>query len=139
RRKGGGMTTATSVRDQRTSAEGPLRDTSYSPFGGTGQSVAAELANEAASVGEQRRLAIAHTEASNGWGGQEIRILTEAAGFIARGHRAIVLAADGARILHEAPRYGVPAKALPIARKTLRGVKALAQSLSRERVDIVNT
>ena len=84
-------------------------------------------------------LAIAHTEASNGWGGQEIRILTEAAGFIARGHRAIVLAADDARILHEAPRYGVPAKALPIGRKTLRGLKALAQSLSRERVDIVNT
>src|SRR5438874_10393406 len=84
-------------------------------------------------------LSIAHTEASNGWGGQEIRILTEAAGFIARGHRAIVLAADGARILHEAPRYGVPAKALPIARKTLRGLRALAQSLARERVDIVNT
>ena len=84
-------------------------------------------------------LAIAHTEASNGWGGQEIRILTEAAGFIARGHRVIVLAADNARILAEAPRYNVPANALPIGRKTLRGVKALAQSLARERVDIVNT
>ena len=29
---------------------------------------------------------ILHTEASLGWGGQEIRILTEAAGMIARGH-----------------------------------------------------
>src|SRR6185437_7556270 len=32
-------------------------------------------------------LAIAHTEASMGWGGQEMRTLTEAAGFIGRGHR----------------------------------------------------
>jgi hypothetical protein len=32
-------------------------------------------------------LRILHTEASLGWGGQEIRILTEAAGMIGRGHR----------------------------------------------------
>jgi len=56
-------------------------------------------------------LAIAHTEASLGWGGQEIRTLTEAAGFMARGHRVIVYAAPGARILAEAPRFGVPAMA----------------------------
>jgi hypothetical protein len=30
---------------------------------------------------------IVHTEASCGWGGQEIRILTEAEGMIERGHR----------------------------------------------------
>src|SRR5919112_2062745 len=36
-------------------------------------------------------LAIAHTEASLGWGGQEIRTLTEAAGFIARGHRVDIV------------------------------------------------
>ena len=66
-------------------------------------------------------LSIAHTEASNAWGGQEIRVLTEAAGFIARGHRAIVYAADGARILAEASRFGVPAVALPIGRKRPRG------------------
>ncbi len=29
---------------------------------------------------------ILHTEASQGWGGQEIRILSEASGLIARGH-----------------------------------------------------
>jgi hypothetical protein len=49
-----------------------------------------------------------HTEASLGWGGQEIRTLTEAAGFIARGHRIVVYAAPDSRILAEAPRYGVP-------------------------------
>jgi glycosyltransferase involved in cell wall biosynthesis len=83
-------------------------------------------------------LSIAHTEASNGWGGQEIRVLTEAAGFIARGHRVILYAADGARILAEAPRFGVPAVALPIGRKRPRGAQALIASLARESVDIVN-
>ena len=51
-------------------------------------------------------LSIAHTESSLGWGGQEIRTLTEAAGFIRRGHRVVVYAAAGARIVAEAPRFG---------------------------------
>ena len=83
-------------------------------------------------------LSIAHTEASNGWGGQEIRILTEAAGFIARGHRVVVYAAHGARIVDEAPRFGVPAVALPIGRKRLIGVRSLVRAFSDDRFDIVN-
>ena len=83
-------------------------------------------------------LAIAHTEASMGWGGQEIRTLTEAAGFIARGHRVVIYAAPGARILAEAPRYGVPAVALPIGEKQPRGVGALVGAFRANPVDIVN-
>jgi len=83
-------------------------------------------------------LAIAHTEASLGWGGQEIRTLTEAAGFIARGHRVVVYAAPGARILAEAPRFGVPAVALPIGEKQPRGVGALVGAFRANPVDIVN-
>jgi hypothetical protein len=48
-----------------------------------------------------RPLSIGHTEASMGWGGQEIRILTEARGFLDRGHRVALYAAPGSRI---APR-----------------------------------
>jgi glycosyltransferase involved in cell wall biosynthesis len=83
-------------------------------------------------------LAIAHTEASLGWGGQEIRTLTEAAGFLARGHRVIIYAAPGARILAEAPRYGVPAMALPIGEQQPRGVAALVGAFRANPVDIVN-
>jgi len=90
----------------------------------------------AASVGDL--LSIAHTEASNGWGGQEIRILTEAAGFIAHGHRVIVYAAHGARILDEAPRFGVPAVGLAIGRKRPNGVRALVAAFTRQHVDVVN-
>ena len=84
-------------------------------------------------------LSIAHTEASNGWGGQEIRVLTEAAGFIERGHRVVVYAANGAKILDEASRFGVPAIALPIARKRPVGVRALADAFARDHIDVVNT
>ena len=34
----------------------------------------------------ETKMRILHTEASCGWGGQEIRILDEAAGMIERGH-----------------------------------------------------
>ena len=83
-------------------------------------------------------LAIAHTEASNGWGGQEIRTLTEAAGFIARGHRVVVYATEDARILDEAPRFGVRAVAMPIGAKRLRGVRSLVREFTQEHFDVVN-
>jgi len=83
-------------------------------------------------------LSIVHTEASSGWGGQEIRVLTEAQGFIARGHRVSVFAAPGARILQEAPRFGVSAVELPIGAKQPRGVAALVGAFRTTPVDIVN-
>jgi glycosyltransferase involved in cell wall biosynthesis len=83
-------------------------------------------------------LSIAHTEASMGWGGQEIRTLTEAQGFIGRGHRVVVYAAPGARIGSEASRFGVPVITLPIGRKRLHGISSLARTLADNPVDVVN-
>jgi glycosyltransferase involved in cell wall biosynthesis len=83
-------------------------------------------------------LAIAHTESSLGWGGQEIRTLTEAAGFIGRGHRVTLYAAPGSRIAVEAPRFGVPVTVLPIGRKRPAGVRSLVAALRRHPVDVVN-
>ncbi len=85
------------------------------------------------------RLHVVHTEASLGWGGQEIRILTEARGMIARGHEIELLCPAEARICAEAPTYGVPVTALPIGRKNLRGIVALRRQLARRRCDIVNS
>jgi len=82
---------------------------------------------------------IVHTEASNGWGGQEIRILEEARGLIARGHDVSVLCTPEARILTEAPRFGVPITALPIGRKRLPGLFAMRRWLIEHRPDVVNT
>jgi glycosyltransferase involved in cell wall biosynthesis len=84
-------------------------------------------------------LRIVHTEASCGWGGQEIRILTEAAGFLRRGHEVHLLCPREARIYDEARQRGVPVTALPIARKGLRGVLAVYRWLRANPADVVNT
>jgi glycosyltransferase involved in cell wall biosynthesis len=81
---------------------------------------------------------ILHTEASLGWGGQEIRILTEAAGMIARGHRVELACPRQSRIFAEASRFGVPVTALPIGRKRPRGLLALRRFLAAHPVDAIN-
>ncbi len=53
------------------------------------------------------RLAILHTEASSGWGGQEIRILTEAAGLCARGHRVAILCRPDAPLARRSAQAGL--------------------------------
>ncbi|GAB4511974.1 MAG: glycosyltransferase family 4 protein [Sulfuricaulis sp.] len=82
---------------------------------------------------------IVHTEASRGWGGQEIRILTEAEGMIRRGHRVTLLCPPDARILVEAQQRKIPAVVLPIGRKRLQGVLALRRWLRTTPVDVINT
>ncbi len=82
---------------------------------------------------------IVHTEASCGWGGQEIRILEEASGLIARGHEVHLLCPPEARIFEEAPRFGIAATPLPIARKNPIGVLALRRWLAQQRTDVLNT
>lgn len=84
-------------------------------------------------------LKILHTEASCGWGGQEIRILEEARGMIARGHEVSLLCPPESRLFAEAPRYGVPAFAAPIARKNLKGLIAMRRCLQKYRPDVLNT
>ncbi len=82
---------------------------------------------------------IVHTESSHGWGGQEIRILEEAAGLRARGHRVTLIAPRAARIHGEAGRRGLDAVDLPIGRKRPAGVLALRRWLAANRADVVNT
>ena len=84
-------------------------------------------------------LRIVHTESSLGWGGQEIRILSEAQGLMRRGHDVKLLCAPQARIRAEAVNWGVPAVSLPIDRKRPRCVRALEAWLRVNRCDVVNT
>ncbi len=81
---------------------------------------------------------IVHTESSLGWGGQEIRVLSESQGMIARGHAVHVLCPAEARIHEEAGKRGVPVTPLPIGRKNLRGVRALLGWLRAHPCDVVN-
>jgi glycosyltransferase involved in cell wall biosynthesis len=82
---------------------------------------------------------IVHTEASCGWGGQEIRILEESCGMMERGHEVAILCPPEARIHAEAQRRGIPVTALPIGRKRLAGMLALRRWLAIHPADVLNT
>lgn len=85
-------------------------------------------------------LHILHTESSCGWGGQEIRILTEARGMLDRGHEVTIACPPEAPIFSAAHKHGIPVVAQPIARKKLGGIAALRQYLkSQARVQVLNT
>jgi glycosyltransferase involved in cell wall biosynthesis len=82
---------------------------------------------------------IVHTEASLGWGGQEIRILGEAAGMQARGHRVTLLCPPAAGIFAEAATRGVPVTSLPMGRKNIRGLLAMRRWIGEHKPDVINT
>jgi glycosyltransferase involved in cell wall biosynthesis len=84
-------------------------------------------------------LSIVHTESSLGWGGQELRVLSESQGLIRRGHEVRLLCPPEARIHGEARNWGVPVIGLPIGRKRPLGVKVLYEWLKRNRCDLVCT
>jgi len=82
---------------------------------------------------------IVHTESSLGWGGQEIRILSESQGLARRGHEISLLCPREARIFDEAPRWGLQPTALPIGRKSLRAYSAMKEWLKKNPCDVVST
>lgn len=88
-----------------------------------------------------RPLSIVHTEASAGWGGQEIRILTEALGMRERGHDVSLVTARETPIAAAAERAGLPVTALPIRKKAPADLWAMRRWLGGQRtqVDVVNT
>lgn len=87
-----------------------------------------------------RRLTVVHTEASCGWGGQELRILSEAQGMLQRGHRVHLLCPPEAPIHAQAVKIGIPVTPLPIARLTATGVLALRRWLAAHpQTDVLNT
>ena len=88
-----------------------------------------------------RPLSILHTESSLGWGGQEIRILTEAKGFLERGHQVMLLTPPDAEIFPAAQKMGVPVTAAGIAKKRLGPLFALRSWLAKHgrEYDVINT
>jgi glycosyltransferase involved in cell wall biosynthesis len=83
---------------------------------------------------------ILHTEASRGFGGQEIRILAEVRWLTSHGWRATIACQPGSRLLAEATAAGLPA--VPIAMRgaaDLRAAWALRGLLREQRVALVHT
>lgn len=85
-------------------------------------------------------LSIVHTEASTGWGGQELRILTEMEGMARRGHRVHLITPANAEIFPAARARGLSVEALPIEWKRVAGLAAMRGWLARHRdeYDVIN-
>ncbi|MBF0154025.1 MAG: glycosyltransferase family 4 protein [Magnetococcales bacterium] len=66
-----------------------------------------------------------------------MRILTEVAGLIGRGHQVELVCPGSARLYEEAQRRGLPVTALPIGRKNLAGLRAMWGWLRDHPVDVV--
>jgi glycosyltransferase involved in cell wall biosynthesis len=85
-------------------------------------------------------LTILHTEASSGWGGQEIRILSEAAAFAKRGFRVLIACQPDAPLGCEAQRRGMAVR--PVTMRGAGDVGAcwrLRRLMQTETVDLVHT
>jgi glycosyltransferase involved in cell wall biosynthesis len=85
-------------------------------------------------------LTILHTEASPGWGGQEIRILSEASAFAKRGFHVLIACQPGSQLESQAQRRGLTIR--PVAMRGAVDVRAcwrLRQLMRTEDVDLVHT
>ncbi len=83
---------------------------------------------------------VLHTEASVGWGGQEIRILGEMLGMKQRGHMVALAAPGHARIYKRASEAGIKVFGVDFDRENLliTGHK-LRKLIQSERIQILNT
>ncbi len=82
---------------------------------------------------------ILHTEASIGWGGQEIRILDEAGGFIARGNQVRIAAPAEAPIIAAAAQRKIPTHTLPLDQRKLSSLRDLRAVIDQFKPDLIVT
>lgn len=83
---------------------------------------------------------ILHTEWSDGWGGQERRIISEMRGMQTRGHDLYLVTREHARIRGVAEDAGIRTFALPLQNKfDLASIARLAHLLRQLQIEIVNT
>jgi glycosyltransferase involved in cell wall biosynthesis len=83
---------------------------------------------------------ILHTEASQGWGGQEMRILKEAEGMRSRGHTVIFAIMKGGALIDRAKAAGFIV--YPLNFKKIAWIfclLSLIQIVHRHKIDLINT
>lgn len=86
-------------------------------------------------------LNILHTESSNGWGGQEIRILKEAEGMRTRGHNIIFCIVKGGQLVKKARAKNFLVYEIPFFTKwnAFWLIFALTFIILKHKIDIINT
>jgi glycosyltransferase involved in cell wall biosynthesis len=85
-------------------------------------------------------LTILHTEASDAWGGQKIRILSEALWMREQGHRIILVTPGEGQLFKNAQEAGLEVESLALAKKTQLGdFFAMRRLLRRYQPQVVAT
>jgi glycosyltransferase involved in cell wall biosynthesis len=83
---------------------------------------------------------ILHTESSQGWGGQEMRIVQESLEFMKKGYRMMIACQPGSRIQKVAAGKGIPVIALRMrAGIDLLAVANCIRAIKKNGVDLVHT
>lgn len=87
-----------------------------------------------------RNITILHTEWSSGWGGQEIRILSESVAFRERGYNMIIACQPDSRLKEQAARAGIPVVDIRIRKGPEFGsIVRLMRVMRGMDVDLVHT
>lgn len=81
---------------------------------------------------------ILHTEASSGWGGQEIRILTESQVFIKNGHKVMIAADLDSQLAQKAASFNVPIYPINLKKKNIKSLIALRQLIKQLEPDLIS-
>lgn len=83
---------------------------------------------------------ILHTEASPGWGGQELRILREAEGMRARGHEVILAVQQGGGLVEPARASGLTVYEIPFKKAKAPLIFYQLMRMIRDKgIEIINT
>ena len=85
-------------------------------------------------------MSILHTESSNGWGGQEMRILKEAIGLRNRGHEIIFAVTQGGKLIAQAKKAGFTVYEINFRRSTaFSAIRNLLKIIRKHQIKLVNT
>ena len=87
-----------------------------------------------------KKINLLHVEWSDGWGGQEIRILAESKELTRRGHNVVIVAQPDSCLLQRAKEAGIPTFSLRMNKGVnIVAMYKLIQFIKEKRVDIVHT
>ena len=87
---------------------------------------------------KNKKIKVLHTESSLGWGGQEIRVLTEAKIYSKYGHEVIVAADKTSMIAKRAHLYGVRCDGINLQKKRLADLFSLRKLIKEVRPDVIS-
>ncbi|MBJ7449003.1 MAG: glycosyltransferase family 4 protein [Parachlamydiales bacterium] len=85
------------------------------------------------------KIRILHTEASSGWGGQEMRVLREAIGMRLRGYDVELAVISGGKLIEKARAEGFVVHEIPFKGSRIKNIMQLSRLFKKEQYHIVNT